>query len=95
MSTTEQAAHDIKQRISELSDLGEEDLTGAMADLKRALMENPAACSILLPEDVGQLVAALRRITKQEVFSATTKSKTPKKPKTLTKEEIDAAWDEL
>lgn len=93
--STEQAAHDIKQRISELSDLGEEDLTGAMADLKRALLENPAACSILLPEDAGQLVAALRRITKQDVISATTKAKAPKKSKTLTKEEMDAAWDEL
>lgn len=84
-----QAASNIQQRIKELNDLAEEDLKDAMDDLKRALMDNPAACSLMLPEDVGQMVSALRRITGQALVSAPkTKAKKADKIKTLTAEQI-------
>lgn len=84
-----QAASNIQQRIKELNDLADEDLKGAMDDLKRALMENPAACSLMLPEDIGQMVSALRKITGQAVVAASKPKKEKKdKIKTLTAEQI-------
>lgn len=96
MSTTQthdlalaQAASDIQVRIKELAELGDEDLKGAMDDLKGALMENPAACALMLPEDIGEMVKALRRITGQ-ALAAPTKEKKAKVPKlkNLTAEQI-------
>lgn len=75
-----QAASDIQQKVKELEALGEDDLKGAMDDLKKALMQNPAACSLMLPEDVGSMVTALRRITGQALVTAK-KTKAPKIPK--------------
>ena len=85
-----QAASDIQVRIKDLEALSEDDLKPAMDDLKRALMQNPAACSLMLPEDVGQMVAALRRITGQALVAATKAKGKPKVPKlaSMTAEQI-------
>lgn len=91
-----QAFADIQQRISELESYSGEALESQMASLKKALKENPSACSLMLPEDIGLLVAALRRITGQAAVSAATKPARGKaKPKVLSKEEMEAAWDEI
>lgn len=65
---TEQLAHEIKARIQQLSDLAGTDLATEMDDLKIVLLQNPAACQLLLPEDIGMAVAAIKRM----VFTAIT-----------------------
>lgn len=87
---------DMQARINALKDLDTEDLTQAMKDLKRALSENPAACALMLPEDLGQMVAALRRIVGEDIAEASKPAKERKtKAKALTAEELAAAFDEL
>lgn len=100
MASPEQDAVYIKQRIAELEEMSDEDLKSAMSDLKRALKENPSAVAIMLPEDVGLMVRALRRITGEAVEAAakkkTSKTKAPKVDlKRMTKEEVDALIDEM
>lgn len=58
----ENMAHEIRLRIQALSDLSTTDLKFEMDDLKQVLIKNPAACALLLPEDIGQAVAAIKKI---------------------------------
>lgn len=89
VAITQQACSDIQQRIAELAALGDEDLKGAMDELKRALMDNPAACSLMLPEDIGQMVVALRRITGTALVTATKPKSKAAKAKSI-QELLDA-----
>lgn len=90
----DQAVSDIKERILQLSALAEDDLTNAMTELKAALKENPSAVEILLPEDIGEMVKALRKIT-GEALATAAKPKGKPKAKKLTEEELNAALDDL
>lgn len=84
--TLSQASADIKARIEQLSALDSEDLKPAMGELKKALMENPDACAILLPQDIGEMVKALMRITGQaieEQVKAKSKARTKKDEKAI------------
>lgn len=63
LASDAQAYADISARIQQLVDLSGEDLSAAMTELKGALKENPNACALMLPEDIGGIVAALQRIT--------------------------------
>lgn len=58
----EQLAHEIRERIKQLSALSGTDLKTEMDDLKMVLLQNPAATELLLPEDIGMAVAAIKRI---------------------------------
>ena len=93
----QQAYADILPRIDALTALSGEDLGKEMGILKKALIENPDACSIMLPQDIGKMVEALRRITGQALSEATAKPKGQKKQKQLilTTEAMEAAFDEL
>lgn len=65
-------------------------LDNAMRDLKIALKQNPAACSLMLDEDIGACVTALRRMTNRNIMADLTDDKKPRKPKIeLTKEILD------
>ena len=97
MHTPEEKASEIQTRISMLSDMSEADLKTEMQSLKAAILANPAACALLLPQDIGQMVAALRRITGFAIQQATTKPKKEKatKAKTqLTAEQLAAALED-
>ena len=59
---TEQLAHEIQARIQQLSDLSGTSLKNEMDDLKLCLLKNPAACELLLPEDIGMAVAAIKKL---------------------------------
>ncbi len=59
----EQKAFEIRQKIASLADFEGDSLKGEMQALKASLLESPAACSLLLPEDIGQMVAYIRKIT--------------------------------
>lgn len=65
-----QAYVDIKSRIDTLNSLSGEPLESAMSELKKALMKNPQACSLLEDTDIGQLVIALRKITGEAIAEA-------------------------
>jgi len=93
--TTPHSVIDLRPKIAELADLSGEDLTNAMKELKAALMQNPSAVELMLPEDIGAMVASLRKITGQELVAATTKKGKKEKAKVLSKEEMEAAFDEL
>jgi hypothetical protein len=69
---------DIVPRIEQLNNLSEMDAEQEMKLLKAALMANPAAVSLMLPEHVGTLVSTLRRITKEAIVSNEKAKKTPK-----------------
>jgi len=95
----EQAYADLKTRIDSLVSMSEDNLKTAMQDLKRALMQNPSAVSLMLPSDIGQMVIALRKMTGVELEAAkssATKAKTGKKKEAiLSSEQLEAAWQEL
>lgn len=94
----EQVSSEISTRISMLNDMSEADLKNEMRDLKQALKENPSACALLMDEDIGKLVTALRRLTKKEIEQAETKPKRGTKEKVpqvkLTAEQLAAALDD-
>ena len=69
----------IKRMISELSTVNNENLQTAMDDLKRALMENPAASSLLLPEDIGEIVKHYKTMTGKMIIQSKVKASTSKK----------------
>jgi hypothetical protein len=92
---------EIASRIDELQTLGGDNLRSAMADLKKALMANPAACELMLDEDIGKMVASLRRMLGEEVVAAEEgKKNSGKKPKAvqmrdLTPQELLDALEEI
>lgn len=95
---TAQAFVDIKLRIDELVELSEEPLVQSMTELKKALMKNPSAVSLMLDSDIGQMVIALRKMTHTAVAEAS-KPKDRKSPKaskvSLTAEALEAAFDDM
>jgi hypothetical protein len=80
--SAEQVASEISQRIAQLEGTLPENLKNEMVELKKALLENPAACLLLKDEDIGALVTHLRKLTNTAIISAaTSKTATPKKEK--------------
>ena len=76
-----QAYADIRERIDRLNQLADMDLENAMKELKKALMANPAAVSLMEDSDIGQLVIALRKITGEAIAEAAKDNKPGRKPK--------------
>lgn len=73
------STEDIQKRIAQLSVTEEgEPLQNAMQELKKALLANKAACAVLLPKDIGDMVAALNKMTGKHIEEAM-KEKGPKK----------------
>lgn len=82
----QQTSSEISQKIKSLCDFDGESLKYEMQDLKKSLLENPAACSLLMDEDIGLAVAALRRMTGTAIAIASQpKEKKPKEKKSSTK----------
>lgn len=96
MDSPEQVASEIQIRIQNLFPLNGDELRTEMDSLKRVLLENPSACILLKDEDIGACVDNLRRITGAALVTASA-SKNKKDPKkvSLTKEEMDAALDDM
>lgn len=95
-----QAYVDIKNKIEALAVVDGDDLRNSMSELKAALKKNAAACELMLDEDLGKMVIALRRMTHVAIEEAKTPTKkAAKAPKTkdvaLTKEQIEAAFADL
>lgn len=91
---------DIVTKINDLKSLMEDDLKEGMSALKAAIKKNPSAADLLLDEELGLMVVALRRMRGITITEAA-KEKKPgaKKPKAkevaLSAEELEAAWSEL
>jgi hypothetical protein len=71
-----------------------ESLKNEMSKLKITLKQNPAACSMLLPEDIGQMVGSLMRMTNRGILDqlnpeVKAKNKAMKK-EPVSQEELDA-----
>ena len=96
MESNEQVCSDITLKIRSLEALSGDELKGEMLALKKAIMENPQACSLLLPEDIGLMVSSLRRIVGTAIVTASTKKTKEKKPSTkkMTAAELAAALDD-
>lgn len=88
----EQTTSEIQAKIASLCNFDGDSLKGEMGSLKKSLLENPAACSLLLPEDIGAAVAALRRMVGIAVASANAPkpSKAKKSSTKLTPQELAA-----
>lgn len=99
-SDCSQEVADILLKIRSLNEMSDLDLKGAMDSLKLSLLENPAAVEIMLPEDIGEMVKALMKITGQQITEAVTKKKTGRKAKepslkNLSEDDIAKAFEEL
>jgi hypothetical protein len=98
MDSNEQIASEISARIKALENMAGDGLKNEMQGLKKAILDNPAACFLLHEEDIGSMITALRKITGQAITTATaTKTKTaanPTKQKKLSAEELAAALDD-
>lgn len=79
------AVEEIRALIAQLSVTEEgEPLKTAMAELKKGIKANPAACSTLLPEDIGAMVTAIYKMTDRDLTAAiekANKTKSKAKPK--------------
>jgi hypothetical protein len=96
MDSPEQICSELQQRISQLCNFEGETLKTEMQQLKKALLENPEACLLLHEEDVGTMVAALRKNLGIAIASSA-KEKKPsakKAPKVLTGEDLKKALEE-
>lgn len=93
----EQTASEISIKIKNLANFDGESLKGEMASLKKALLENPAACSLLQPEDIGLAVANIRRMVGIAIATASAPKERAKstKPKKLTAVELAKAMAEV
>lgn len=93
----EQVCSEIRQRINRLADFDGESLKNEMQELKKALLENPAACALLLDEDIGKAVAALRRMTAGaiEASSSSSKKKTERVKKPMSFAELQEKFGSL
>ena len=94
----EQQYSEISLRIKQLEELSGDDLKNEMMNLKKALLENPQACMLLLPDEIGSMVSALRKITGIAIATASAKTKKTgekKAPaKKMTAEELAAALED-
>ena len=78
------SAQQIKDMIDALSQTEDgESLKNEMAKLKKALLENPTACAMLLPSDIGEMVKYLMKVTGKDIMDQM--SSTAKKASTKTK----------
>lgn len=88
---TKVALDNIRQKIHDIQEMNGGELNGAMTTLREMLRANPAACSLMLPEDMGLMVRALRKMTNNTQALAMGAAKTSKKPgkeKELSVEEV-------
>lgn len=87
---------EIRNKIAQLSTTDEgESLKKAMSDLKVALLKNPAACSLMLPEDIGECVKHLTKITMKDIVEAASSKKEKNgKVKVPTQEELKNVSDD-
>ncbi len=81
----------LREKIAQLATTEEgQPLEHAMRDLKIALKQNPAACSLMLDEDVGLCVAQLKRMTNKGILEDLTEKAAKKISKVvITKDVLD------
>ncbi len=65
---------EIRSMITELATLPQENMKDAMHKLKKALLANPDACNLLLPEEIGACVAGLYKSANQKIQQESAKS---------------------
>lgn len=85
----EQTYEDIIPKIRALSEIEDGTLLDdEMEYLKVALLANPSAVALMLPEDVGMLVVALRRVTGEEILAAVKGKGKKKESKMMSVDEL-------
>ena len=89
--STAQAYADIAERLRVLADLSDTELKNAMSDLKKALLANPNAVSLMEDTDYAQMVIALRRLTKEDQVEAAKEKTTGGRKKKSTLDLSDPA----
>jgi len=66
-----------------------ESLRNAMSELKVALKQNPAACSLMLEEDIGLCVKHLKRMVNKDILAELTeKTRAPKTAKVVLTQDV-------
>jgi len=84
----------LQARIANLTNMLPADLPSEMDSLREALLANPTACLMLLPEDIGQLVKYIL-VVKEQNQEFTLASMAAKKPKKEPKPKKVTAMDDL
>jgi hypothetical protein len=90
MNENEQLALEIQGRIKQLEELSGTEIKTEMDDLKVVLLKNPTACQLLLPEDIGLMVACIKKLMLGARTLAEIKKPTGRK---TTKPQIDLSAD--
>ena len=88
----------IKQRIQEIQLFEGVSLRNEMVELKKLIKASPDACLYLMPEELGLMVRALRKMTDNKVamdMGATKARASTKKDTKMSAEELAAALDDL
>lgn len=81
---------EIRHMITQLSVTEEgEPLKGAMRELKKAILENASACTVLLPAEIGEMVKYLYKTTDRDLQAAIDKASKSKSKKKATGPKID------
>lgn len=96
------ASH-IKEMISLISTTTDgEPLRDHMDRLKKALKENPAACELLQPEDIGEMVRGIMKLENKMILDAKTRSEVKASRKkngsakvSLNPDDLNAVADEM
>jgi hypothetical protein len=80
----------IRDKIAQLITIkgDPEALRFGIKDLQRALLQNPSACALMLPEDIGEAVKLIRYYTGKEAVDEQARKATSKKSTKMSVEEI-------
>lgn len=93
----ELALKDIKDKIEEITTIkGDKDLLkNGIKTLQKALLENPSAVNLMLPEDIGAMVSLIRQYTGKEVIEDQAKKSVSRAKKLdLSPEAVDQLLNE-
>ncbi len=72
---------DVRAKIKKLSNIEGEDLKREMTYLKHALRVNPEAANLLLPEEIGEMVQSIYKLTNKVVAAQAAKATVSKSKK--------------
>lgn len=89
---TKAALDNIRQKIHDIQEMNNGELNGAMTTLREMLRANPDACSLMLPEDTGLMVRALRKMTGNTQALSLVNAKGSKK---ATTKEVELSVEEV
>lgn len=79
----------IRELIAEISNQGKEQLDQHMKKLKKALLENPSAANLILPQEIGLMVRALKEMEGKIIIDAKNNEELKKQKRLAKSKQVD------